>query len=239
MKPTFLTAEWRKLAIANYYIDPEILKPYLPEHTELDLWNSKCFVSLVAFRFLNTKLKGIPIPFHSDFEEVNLRFYVRHKHENGWRRGAVFIKEIVPKPAISFVARTIYGEPYVTMPMKHKWELTEKEIFIDYQWKFKNNWNRFSINANSIEMEIPLGSETEFITEHYWGYTKKRKGITSEYGVEHPRWKMYQVKDHSIHLNFEKLYGQDFKSLDQLQPKSVMLAEGSEILIRSGRIINL
>ncbi|CAN5308401.1 hypothetical protein BH09BAC5_BH09BAC5_15390 [soil metagenome] len=166
MNPVFLNAEWRKLAIANYVIDPEILKPYLPFHTELDLWEGKCIISLVAFRFLNTKLKGIRIPFHTDFEEVNLRFYVRYKSEKGWRSGVVFIKEIVPKMALSFVARTIYGEPYETMPMKHEWKQNENELSVLYQWKYKSEWNKFLVNANSNQLEIPIGSEAEFITEH-------------------------------------------------------------------------
>ena len=120
MASKFLTAEWRKLAIANYSVDPKILKPYLPYKTELDLWNGKCYVSLVGFRFVNTKLKGISIPFHRHFEEVNLRFYVRFKDPTGWKRGVAFIKEIVPKPALTFIANTIYREKYITLPMKHQ-----------------------------------------------------------------------------------------------------------------------
>jgi hypothetical protein len=106
MATTFLTAEWRKLALANYVIDPKILEKYVPKGTELDIWEGKCFVSLVGFRFLNTKVKGIKVPFHVNFDEVNLRFYVKYLDGNEWKRGVVFIKEIVPKPILSFVART-------------------------------------------------------------------------------------------------------------------------------------
>ncbi|MFB0909103.1 MAG: DUF2071 domain-containing protein, partial [Spirosomataceae bacterium] len=55
---SFLKAEWRKLAIANYVIDPEILKKYVPVGTELDLWEGKCYVSLIGFMFLEVKLLG-------------------------------------------------------------------------------------------------------------------------------------------------------------------------------------
>ena len=108
--------------MANYAVDPASLIPFLPLHTELDLREGTCYVSLVGFMFLNTKLKGISIPFHSDFEEVNLRFYVRFKDEGEWKRGTVFVKEIVPKPAIAFVANTIYGEKYETRAMRHSVE---------------------------------------------------------------------------------------------------------------------
>src|SRR5688572_6732605 len=108
MKKTFLQAEWRKLAMANFSVDKEILKKYLPHKTEIDIWQNTCYVSLVGFMFLNTKLKGFRIPFHSNFEEVNLRFYVRYKENKEWKRGVVFIKEIVPKPALTFVANRVY-----------------------------------------------------------------------------------------------------------------------------------
>src|SRR6476620_2858144 len=98
MSKTFLTAEWRKLILINYEIDPDLLLPYIPFGTELDYWKDKCFVSLVGFRFVNTKIKGIAIPFHRDFEEINLRFYLKYNYQGEWRRGVTFIKEIVPRP---------------------------------------------------------------------------------------------------------------------------------------------
>ena len=99
---SFLTAEWRKLAVVNYMVEPEILQPFVPAGTELDFWQERCYVSLIGFRFENTKVLGMKIPWHVNFEEVNLRFYVRRKATDGWRRGVVFIKEIVPKAAITW-----------------------------------------------------------------------------------------------------------------------------------------
>ena len=112
MTKTFLQAEWRKLAMVNYSIDKKILDKYLPPKTEIDLWNDICYVSLVGFMFKNTKVKGLKIPFHTNFEEVNLRFYVRYEDNGEWKRGVVFVKEIVPKPALTFVANTVYKENY-------------------------------------------------------------------------------------------------------------------------------
>lgn len=231
----FLTAEWRKLAIANYAVEAAVLKPFLPPHTELDVWQDKCYVSLVAFLFVNTKLKGVPIPFHVNFEEINLRFYVVHTTPEGeLRRGVCFIREIVSKPALSLVARMVYKEQYVTMPTKHEVNDSEEELSINYSWK-KEKWNSFRIVAENKQMEIPLGSEAEFITEHYWGYTKISEGTTSEYPVHHPRWKTYSVKEFSIDVDFGKVYGNEFAFLNELQPVSVMLAEGSEISVHAGR----
>jgi uncharacterized protein YqjF (DUF2071 family) len=233
MKSTFLTAEWRKLAIANYSIDPKTLLPYLPYKTELDLWNGKCYVSLVGFRFMNTRLKRLPIPFHRHFEEVNLRFYVRYKDSTGWKRGVTFIKEIVPKRALTFIANTVYKEKYITLPMKHYWSIGKELISVSYLWKYEKFWNTLSIIAEPFQIEIIPNSEEEFITEHYWGYTHVNPQLSTEYGVEHPRWKTYVVKEHKIEATFEKLYGQAFSFLNTQNPDSVMLAEGSEISVLS------
>src|SRR5690349_16714383 len=169
MNRTFLTAEWRKLAIINYAIDPSILSPYIPYKTELDFWNDKCYISLVGFRFMNTRVKGIKIPFHVDFEEINLRFYVRYKEGNTWKRGVTFIKEIVPKPALTFVANTVYKENYITLPTRHEWIEDANGINVTYGWRHKGDWDSISVAADSTPKDIISGSEEEFITEHYWG----------------------------------------------------------------------
>ena len=232
-KSKFLTAEWRKLAIANYIIDPQILQPFIPYKTELDLWNGKCYVSLVGFRFINTKLRGFSIPFHRHFEEVNLRFYVRYKDADGWKRGVTFIKEIVPKRALSFVANTIYKEKYITLPTKHSWISENDLLKVSYHWKFRKDWNDFSVIAVNSPKAIEANTEEEFITEHYWGYTQINDSCTSEYGVEHPRWQIYPVSDYSISVEYDKIYGKQFKFLNDAIPASVMLAEGSEICVRA------
>jgi uncharacterized protein len=234
MKP-FLSAEWRYLIMANYAFDPALLQPFLPTGTELDVFNNTHYVSLVGFLFDKTCLKGIPIPFHTRFEEVNLRFYVRRKENGVWKRGVVFIKEIVPKMAISLVANQLYGEHYQTMPMKHQWIIDDKSLKINYSWKFRGQWQSIGVNAQNIQQPIEIGSESEFITEHYWGYTQLSKTITSEYEVRHPTWNVFPIENFEINCSFEQLYGVAFKSLDFMQPTSVLLADGSEIQVMNGR----
>ncbi|MFZ5554886.1 MAG: YqjF family protein [Bacteroidota bacterium] len=233
MKKNFLTAEWKKLAIANYKTDPSVLSSFIPSGTSLDVWNNTCYVSLVGFMFLNTRVKGIKIPFHINFEEVNLRFYVKHFNGKEWKRGVTFIKEIVPRRMITFTANTIYGEKYETMKMDHEWKTGKNEIRVGYRWK-KNQWHSFFVTAGPEAQEIKPGSEEEFITEHYWGYTQTSRNKTSEYEVEHPRWKVYPVRSFEIKADFEQVYGKSFSFLNNINPVSVMLAEGSEIKVNKG-----
>lgn len=234
---SFLKAEWRKLAIANYEVDPHLLKADLPFGTELDLWQDRCYVSLVGFRFVNTRLLGIPIPFHTHFEEVNLRFYVKRKAEDGWRRGVVFIQEIVPKPALSWVANTVYKEHYVTLPMRYHWREHPDHREVGYAWKKAGQWQEFALKAQLAGRDWKVGSETEFITEHYWGYARINDQKSNEYEVTHPSWKVYEVIDSDIQVDFGLTYGKRFSFLNEQEPLSCMLAEGSEITVESKRTI--
>ncbi len=235
---SFLYAEWRKLAMANYAIDPKLLEPYLPYKTELDLWKGKCYVSLVGFMFVNTRLLGIKVPFHINFEEVNLRFYVRYHDGSNWKRGVVFIKEIVPKPALTFVANTVYKENYETLPMKHRWDVLPKALEVSYSWKKGGRWHNFLVSADAKAAEIPAQSEIEFITEHYWGYAKASENKSNEYEVTHPRWKHYPIKNFEVDVDFGLTYGQDWSFLNDQKPDSVLLAEGSDITVESKRVIS-
>jgi len=226
----FLTAEWRKLILINYKIDPNILATYIPKGTELDFYKGNCYVSLVGFLFKNTKLLGVKIPFHRVFEEVNLRFYVKYKEDDLWKRGVVFIKELVPKPALTCIANTIYKEHYQTVPMQHTWNTDKNQHFIEYVWIMKNKLQKVSVCSQLTAIEIESNTEAEFIAEHYFGYTKHNNN-TFEYEVKHPKWKHYPVLNHGINVDFELNYGLNFKFLNTIQPDSILLTEGSEISV--------
>ena len=231
MKATFLTAEWNNLIMANYIIDPALLTPYVPPATELDLYNGNAYVSLIGFMFEKTKMLGLTIPFHVNFEEVNLRFYVRYNENGVWKRGAVFIKEIVPKLAISLVANTLYNEKYSTMRMKHFFTKKETELHLGYSWKFKGKWNRLEATTNLTAVPMLPGSEEEFIAEHYWGYAAYNTKTTFEYAVAHPSWNVHPVKEYLIDCDFAGLYGSQFAMLATTTPNSVFMAAGSPICI--------
>jgi uncharacterized protein YqjF (DUF2071 family) len=226
----FLTAKWQDLVMANYEVAPELLESSVPKGAELDFHDGKCFVSLVAFMFLDTRVLGVPVPFHINFEEVNLRFYVKRETENETRRGVVFVKEIVPRLAIATVARVFYGEPYEAWKMSHQ----KKENELIYVW-----WKRDDAHHVKVEIGentgVPLeNSHGEFIIEHYWGYTKRGANRTDEYKVEHPKWELFDVKNHEIKCDFGTLYGERFACLSNAKPYSIFMAKGSEVAVYKG-----
>ncbi|MBI1342804.1 MAG: DUF2071 domain-containing protein [Terrimonas sp.] len=232
----FLTAAWKNLVMANYRIDPSLLLPFVPTGTELDTWQDDYYISLVGFMFEQVRLKGMRIPFHENFPEVNLRFYVRYKDEGTFKRGVVFISEIVPKPAISALANILYKEHYRTMPMRHSLRYEGDQILLDYQWK-KQDWNNILVKASSKATALAAQSAEEFITEHFWGYARKTNDRTVEYHVSHPRWDIHPVISYQIDCDFAGLYGKSFGFLREQDPHSVFLAAGSAVKIFDRRIL--
>ncbi len=238
MNRRFLSAEWRHLLMLNYDVDPEVLRPLVPYGTELDTWNGKTLMSLVGFRFLKTRLLGIPIPFHRNFDELNLRFYVRRNFGGEWRRGVVFVKEVVPKWAIAAVARWIYNENYVCQPMDSKIQLPDpaKGVggTVEYGWGKRPARN--FIRAEFMgEPSLPMaGSQEEYITEHYWGYALQRQGTALEYGVQHPQWRVWQATSAHVECDVESCYGSRFCDALGREPSSAFVAEGSAVTVLQG-----
>ena len=244
-KRKFLTAEWRYLIMGNYEVDPALLLPYVPLGTELDSWRGRTFVSIVGFLFLNTRVLGVAIPRHTNFEEVNLRFYVRRRGPEGWRRGVVFIKELVPRFAIATIARLAYNENYVALPMRHLVadrpgvDGHDREVNVEYRWRFRKQWHYLRAGAHGEPQPIAPGSEEEFIAEHYWGYSVQRHGGSLEYQVEHPPWCVWPVDEYTFDCDVAALYGQRFAGALRGRLSSVFLADGSAVTVRGGARIEL
>lgn len=233
----FLTAEWRELALLNYGVSPDLLRGFVPRGTELDDCHGQFFVSLVDFRFLKTKVMGIPFPFHRNFEEINLRFYVRHREGREWRRGVVFIREIVPRIAIAAAARFLYNEKYVALPMSHEIQRHDEALDVQYQWTFKGRSNTLNLTVTG-EASLPReGSEAQFITEHFWGYSAQPGGGCLEYRVDHPSWAVWTAQRACFEGDATQLYGKDLAAVLQREPDSAFLAAGSAVTVYRGRRI--
>ena len=232
-----LTASWKNLVIANYAVDPAALEHLVPRGTRLDSWDGATLVSLVAFQFHDTRLFGMPIPGHRDFEEVNLRFYVRRDVGSESRRGVVFIREIVPRLAVALGARFLYGEPYSAMPMRSV--LNMEGVDRGHPGHLYYGWGPFGRRlALSASIGGPpalpaMGSLEQFITDHYWGYNGGKDRSTREYRVDHPAWRVWQARSVSLEGDPREIYGSFGEALAQ-PPHSALVAEGSAVSVFGG-----
>ena len=228
----FLSADWRWLAMLNWRVEPALLEPLLPRGTELDSWNGMHFVSVVGFRFLRTKLLGIPIPMHRNFTEVNLRFYTRRRVGGEIRQGVTFVREMVARPAITLVAKLAYNEPYRTVPMRHRIVGTlSGPRRVEYSWRTGDRWSRLGLAVAGEASPLRPGSEEEFITLRHWGYTAQRDGGTIEYRVDHQPWNIYPVVEPSLEGDLLATYGGAFARLLEGRPWSALLADGSAVTV--------
>jgi uncharacterized protein len=227
----FLTAQWRNLVVLTYPVPSSILTRYLPQELELDLWQGQALTSLVGFQFLDTRVIGWPAWFHRDFPEVNLRFYVRRETSEGIRRGVVFIKEIVPKPAVASLARVLFGENYVCLPMQSVVDAGRSAL---YEWNFQGRTNSIAAYADGPPSLPAAESLDGFILEHHWGYSCLKDGGCLEYQVERPMWRVYPVASHEASVDAAGIYGSEFAEALASPPVSVIFAEGSGVSVSFG-----
>ncbi len=232
----FLAAQWRHLIMRNFVVDPETVKPFVPRGTKLDFHGGETFVSIVGFMFYNTRLLGLPIPWHRTFEELNLRIYVRREIGHELRRGVVFIKELVPRWWVANVARWAYNENYEWRAMRHQIAGTVVPDSVDgrsvaYEWNVAGRWHRLSVRATGTSRPPSPGSHEEFIAEHYWGYARQRDGGTVEYQVDHPPWHVWDVSHSEFDCDVAGLYGSTFADVLSRPPASAFLADGSEVVV--------
>jgi uncharacterized protein YqjF (DUF2071 family) len=226
----FLSAQWRNLVMLNWQVEPALLSRNIPAGTELDYYEGQTFVSLVGFQFLKTRLIGIPVPFHRDFEELNLRFYVR-REEKELKRGVAFLSEIVPKRAIAATARRFYNENYMAMKMDHQLHSTGELRSFEYRWQTAQRWNRLKANASGDPKGLVAGSIEEFIAEHYWGYSEQKDGSTFEYRVRHDPWRVWQADEIEFDCDLTALHCKAFAGVLAGPPDSAFIAEGSPVTV--------
>jgi uncharacterized protein YqjF (DUF2071 family) len=232
----FLTADWRWLLMLHHEVSPSLLEPLVPAGTELDSFGGRHFVGLIGFRFLKTRLLGWPVPFHRNFEELNLRFYIRRRAEGRWRRGVAFVRELVPRRAVAWTARLAYGEPYAYSAMSS--ELVDPARQADaagriaYSWRGRLGEGRIAASFAGEAFPLEPGSIEEFFAEHYHGYTRRPGKPTIEYQVEHDPWTAWTAATHSAEGDWVKLYGEGFAEALRAPAVSAMIAAGSAVTVR-------
>jgi uncharacterized protein YqjF (DUF2071 family) len=238
ISPTgILSAQWRDLVMLSYEVDPRLLVAHVPAGTSLDFHDGRALVTVVGFRVLATRIAGIPLPLHQDFEQVNFRFYVWRKVGAEIRHGAVFLKEIVPSVAMTMGARLFFGEHYVAAPMRHEVKGGDHG-WASYEWQSSNRWNRVAATRNGAPQPASTKSIDTFVKDRPWGYARQADGSTLEYHVEHPSWDISSVTDPTLDCDIAGVYGAQFVTTLSRPPVSAFIASGSEAVLQAGNRID-
>ncbi|MGC4037153.1 MAG: DUF2071 domain-containing protein [Chitinophagaceae bacterium] len=223
---TLLSAHWTNLLTATFEADKSFLQQYVPVGTELDDWNGKYLLSLVAFMFERPSLLGIPSPFYRSFEEINLRFYVKYRQNNEMRKGVVFIKEIAPSSAIGLTAKLLYKENFISLPMKHEFKKEKHAVKTIYSCKINNEWSYLNMESRPEETKPEAQTIEYFIWNRYWGYTSAGKEKTMEFNISHQPWKIFPAFRFVMGMDIETIYGKQFDKYLKAEPLSAFLMDG-------------
>jgi uncharacterized protein YqjF (DUF2071 family) len=224
---SFLTARWTNLFLASYPVPPELLRSRLPKGLDLDLRDGQAFVSLVAFDFLDTRVLGVPWPGFRNFPELNLRFYVRY----GGERGVVFVREFVPQRLVAWLARLLYNEPYAAARMESTVTEDADTLTAERRLLWAGRTHTLRVVGRKPAYRPGPDSVEHFFKEHHWGFNTSRSGQTVRYAVSHPVWDVYPVAGYHIDLDWEHVYGPEWKLLQSAEPLSTVLAAGSAVAV--------
>ena len=238
-RPPFLRAWWRDLAILNYEVDPSLLVPRVPAGCELDDWSGRHFVTLIGFKVQQARVLGVAVPFHSSFPEVDFRFYVRRLTGTTWRRGVVSIQELTPRRLVAFVGRRAYGGNFVTLPMRHAHlgASGQDTHMYTYGWRRTGAWESLMVRSSGAPLEAARNSEERFITDRHLGFTRRRKGGTFTWQVEHAPWRLYRGDAATLDADVPNLFGPEFVETLCFPPRLALTADGSSVIVRQRRRI--
>lgn len=224
-----LQAHWSHLCVLSYAVPPELLQPLTPRGLMLDTRDGQCFASLVAFDFENTRFKGMAWPFHRDFPEVNLRFYVRNK---AGERGFCYVREFVPKRLVCWIARRLYHEPFERVPMTSDVHRKNAGLEVIHKFRHHERWQEIAVATTGAAPLLPTEDSWEsYFLDQQWGFGTDEAGRPIRYRIAHPRWLVYSVEWADVRVNWAKTYGPAWKCLQETKPFSKILAEGSDVVV--------
>jgi uncharacterized protein YqjF (DUF2071 family) len=192
------------------------------------------FASLVAFDFRDTRLRGqLKVPGHVNFPEINLRFYVKHRGQ----RAVVFWKELVPRFCIAFIANRLYNEPYYSTPMQSELRSEGGLSYLRHEFSWRGQAQRLSLQFAGEPVYPAPDSRTYYFQEHDLGFGVSHRGQTRYYEVIHPAWRVWEVQNLRLDVDFAHLYGPQWAFLAGAEPHAMALAEGSPVAVYPSRLL--
>ena len=216
-RPFAISQEWRELTFMHWKVDPERLKPHLPDGLEIDLFNGEAYVGVIPFVMKNVRPRGLPsVPGISTFAEFNVRTYVIKDGQAG-----VFFLTLDAKSLVTcFYAPRAYGLPYRYAKAKVKYEGES------LQWRSRRSSDGAEL-IGSTSNKGPLQSSDSNTLEHYFFeryclYTEHQGCIRRAY-VYHQPWSFTEAE---VNLESNTLLESYNMGLDALSPDLIHYSQG-------------
>jgi uncharacterized protein YqjF (DUF2071 family) len=186
----FYYQEWNRALFLHWHVPVEYIRPLVPSDLNIDTFEGKCYVSLVAFTMEKIRPAFLPaISCISDFEEINIRTYV----ENDNKKGVYFLNIEAGKTISAFIAKIISGLPYEKSNIRR----TENLI------TSVNEKKGYSLHVEyDIVQTLVKGSELDkWLTEKYCLYREKGNE-RYRYDIHHKEWELKNVRIKNTELQY-------------------------------------
>lgn len=188
--------QWNNLIFCHWQIDYELIRQLVPKNLEIDCFDNKAYISLVPFTMEKVRTKKLPnLSFVSDFDEINVRTYVKHNNKNG----VYFLNIEFGKLLSTFLSRIISKMPYGFSKMKRT----------DKKYISKNPFKNYHLNMEyEILDKIEQKSELDiWLSERYAAFIEYKSSLYV-YDIHHLEWELNKVRIKNINLNYK------FKNID-------------------------
>jgi len=227
MPRPFLTARWSNLVLLTFEAPEQLVRSLVTADVDLDRWNGRTHVSLVALEMVDVRVLGLRIPGFTTHPQVNLRVYVRpHAAPAVW-----FVRELVPSRLIAAVGRLLYREPFQAARLEAKFADSADGVTAEY--RFGRGARRYHVRVTgSRSAAVPPATSFEhYLKERTSGCRTDRHRRLQTFRVQHPSWAVREVKRVDYDVDFGALYGQEWRFLNDRKPVSVIFAVGSEVAV--------
>jgi len=205
--------EWNNAIFLHWQVELDELKKFVPPELEIDIFNGNPWVSVVAFTMERIRPKYLPpFPPVSNFDEVNIRTYVKSKDKTG-----VYFLSIEGGTDLSCkIAKRISELPY----------RYSKIIRTENQYQSSN-----SEFQDNLKIKYAIGKELtekskldKWLTERYALFQDTDRMI-NEFEIHHLEWPINEIELEKVELDYQR-----FGTLINNNPNKVQYSKGVKVL---------
>lgn len=184
--------EWRDVIFLHWQVTPMNLRGFVPAKLDIDTFDQKAWISLVAFSMKNIRSKWLPgfEPF-SNFHEVNFRTYVKNQNKSG----VYFLSMEASKSISSKIARLISGLPY-----RHSHIVRGEGTYFSRNQKRNESLEIAHIVGSDVVSTIDLD---KWLIERYC-LMQDIGNTIFEFEIHHQEWPIQEIKITKLQINYPR-----------------------------------
>ncbi len=202
-RPWVMKHVWHDLLFLHWPVSVGVLRDRVPRQVEIDQFDGTAWLGIVAFWMDGIRLRYLPaLPGASNFAELNVRTYVRHRGQSG----VYFMSLDAPHRLLSWIARRWYRLAYVAARVTVKKD-TGRIDFHSTRDDPINTEFRARYRAIGTPQESPAGSLEEWLTERYRLYAADPSGRLWKAEIAHTPWPLQLAEKEILQNTMPQSHG--------------------------------